>query len=84
MHIGLSIVCNTTCTHLRFFVFWDSLVPRPPLFFVRFAFSIIHGSGRMRKRGSPGDTYHVTDVLSGGHEVDVGSFEKCDLGIRLP
>jgi len=29
-----------------------SLVPRPPRFFVlRFAFSIIHGSGRARKMG---------------------------------
>ena len=29
-----------------------SLVPRPPTFFVlRFAFSIIHGSGRARKTG---------------------------------
>ena len=41
-----------------------SLVPRPPLFFVLwFAFSIIHGSRRAaKKRGSPGNTYHVNDV----------------------
>ena len=42
-----------------------SLVPRPPPFFVlRFAFSIIHGSGRARKTGKlrPGNTYHVNDV----------------------
>ena len=30
-----------------------SLVPRPPPFFVRFAFSIIHGSGRAWKRALP-------------------------------
>jgi len=30
----------------------DTTVPRPPRFFVlRFAFSIIHGSGRARKTG---------------------------------
>ena len=40
-----------------------SLVPRPPPFFVlRFSFGIIHGSGRARKRGRPGNTYHVNDV----------------------
>ena len=33
-------------------MFIPSLVPRPPPFFVlRFAFSIIHGSGRARKMG---------------------------------
>ena len=41
----------------------SSPVPRPPLFFVLwFAFSIIHGSARARKRGRPVNTYHVNDV----------------------
>jgi len=36
----------------RYIHIWPSLVPRPPPFFVlRFAFSIIHGSGRARKTG---------------------------------
>ena len=47
-----------------------SLVPRPPPFFVlRFSFSIIHGSEERKKRGRPGNTYHVNDVwwTQGGH-----------------
>ena len=40
-----------------------SLVPRPPPFFVlQFLFSIIHGSGRVRKTGKAWNTYHVNDV----------------------
>ena len=40
-----------------------SLVPRPPPFFaLRFAFSIIHGSGRAGKTGKAGNSYHVNDV----------------------
>ena len=45
------------------FMGFASLVPRPtPFFVLRFAFSIIHGGGRVRKRGRPGNTYHVNDV----------------------
>ena len=33
----------------------------------RFAFNIIHGSGRVRKQGSPGLIHHVT---LGGRDVD--------------
>ena len=46
-----------------------SLVLRPsPFFVLRFLFSIIHGSGRARKRGRPGNTYHMNDVwwMQGG------------------
>ena len=39
----------------------SSLVPRPPPFYLPFAFTIIHGSGR------PGSIHHVS-----GREVDVG------------
>ena len=49
-----------------------SLVPRPPPFFVlRFAFSIIHGSGRVAKNGEDLGTL-ITWMTSGGREVDVG------------
>ena len=45
-----------------------SLVPRPPPFYLPFAFTIIHGSGRpAKKRGRPGSIHHVS-----GREVDVG------------
>ena len=40
---GVSVYCSS--------LFLTSLVPRPPPFFVdRFAFSIIHGSGRVQKK----------------------------------
>ena len=53
---------NGLATQIEWFGNADriSLVPRPPPFFVlRFAFSIIHGSG---KRGRPGLIHHVCDV----------------------
>ena len=52
---------------------WCSLVPRPPPFFVlRFAFSIIHGSRRVRKTGKAWEHLYITWMTSGGHKVDVG------------
>ena len=47
------------------FSYLNTLVSRPPLFFVlRFAFSIIHGSGRARKTGKAWE--HLSLVNVGG------------------
>ena len=55
-----------------------SLVPGPPLFFIlRFAFSIIHGSGKARKMGKAWEHHHVNDVrwMRGGRRGEGSALE---------
>ena len=70
---GLSLLCMYPHTYT-----FSSLIPRPPPFFVlRFAFSIIHRSGRVRKTGKawshPWREWCQVDVrwTSGGSENDI-------------
>ena len=54
-----------------------SLVPRPPpFFFLRFAFSIIHGSGRARKTGKAWEQVNDVRWTRGGHRWGRGSYSR--------
>ena len=59
-----------------------------PVFVLRFAFSLIHGSGRAakknKKQGRPGNTYDMNDVndvrwTRGGHGGEEGSAIKYNI-----